>query len=284
MPSFAVSIAFLSVAQAAIVALPGRPPSLRLDRLHSRWWAMVPPASIVVVIGLIALYASSADALSVLALIAVPPLAAVALGALVRRARPVLALAAAPLFALAWAGSGSLAGDAAALALTALACVTLGVLLAAVVSQRWLKLGVYAMAGVDTVFVVADLLQGPNATLVAAGPPGGLPRLQAVYFGQATMGFGDVFIAAAVGALLARERRSQWEAASLAAILGLAFDLLFFAVNLLPTTVPIAATLALLEARDRVAAPTRPTLPSRRRYTAIRAARRRSSARQSRSG
>src|SRR5215213_7628091 len=251
MPSFAVSIAFLSVAQAAIVALPGDPPRLPLDRMRSRWWALVPPASIVVVIGLIALYASSADALSVLALVAVPPLAAIALALLVRRARPVLALAVAPLFALAWASSGSLAGETAALALTALACVTLGVLLAGVVAPRWLRLGVYAMAVVDTVFVAADLLQGPNAMLVAAGPPAGLPRLQAVYFGDATMGFGDVFVAATVGALLARQRRSQFEAAALAAILGLAFDLMFFAVDLLPTTVPIALTLALLDARER---------------------------------
>src|SRR3954471_1007814 len=118
MPSFAVSIALLSVVQAAIVALVGDPPRLSLDRLNSRWWALVPPASIVVVIGLIALYASSADALSVLALVAVPPLAAVALAALVRRARPVFALAVAPLFALAWAVSDGLVGEASALALT----------------------------------------------------------------------------------------------------------------------------------------------------------------------
>ena len=251
MPSFAVSIGFLTLAQAAAIALPGDPPRLRLDRLNSRWWAVVPPASIVVVIGLIALYESSADALSVLALVAVPPLAAVALGALVRRARPVMALAVVPVFALAWGSSGSLLGETAALALTALACVALGVVLAAVVAPRWLRLGVYAMAAVDTFLVAADLLQGPNATLVAAGPPAELPRLQAVYFGSATMGFGDLFIAAVVGALLARQRRSQVEAVALAAILGLAFDLLFFAVSLLPTTVPIAATLVLLEARER---------------------------------
>ena len=150
MPSFAVSIGFLTLAQAAAIVLPGDPPRLRLDRLNSRWWAVVPPASIVVVIGLIALYESSADALSVLALVAVPPLAAVALGALVRRARPVMALAAVPVFALAWGSSGSLLGETAALALTALACVALGVVLAAVVAPRWLRLGVYAMAAVDT--------------------------------------------------------------------------------------------------------------------------------------
>src|SRR3954453_11955166 len=152
---------------------------------------------------------------------------------------------------VAGAFKGSLSGETAALVLSALACVTLGVLLAAVVAPRWLRWGVYAMAAVDTVLVVTDLLQGPNSTLVAAGPTAGLPRLQAVYFGSATMGFGDLFIAATVGALLASQRRSQLEAALLAAILGLGFDLLFFAVDLLPTTVPIAVTLALLEARDR---------------------------------
>jgi len=251
MPSFAVSIVFLTLVQAAVVAVPGAPPRGLLDRVQSRWWALVPPASIVVVIGLIALYSNSADALSYLALVAVPPLAAVALGVVMRGARPAFALAVVPLFALAWAVSGSLTGETAALALSALACVTLGVFLAAVVSPRWLRWGVYAMAVVDTVFVVADLLQGPNSTLVAAGPPAGLPRLQAVYFGSATMGFGDLFIAATVGALLARDRRIQVEGAVLAAILGLGFDLLFFAVDLLPTTVPIAVTLAVLQVRDR---------------------------------
>src|SRR4051812_45777638 len=251
MPSFAVSIVVLTLAQAGVIAIPGATHRGWLDRARSRWWALVPPASIVVVIGLIALYANSADALSYLALVAVPPLAAVALGLVMRGARPPLALAVVPLFVLAWAASGSLAGETAALALSALACVTLGVFLAAVVSPRWLRWGVYVMAVVDTILVVADLLQGPNSTLVAAGPPASLPRLQAVYFGSATMGFGDLFIAATVGALLASDRRPQVEAAVLAAILGLAFDLLFLAVDLLPTTVPIALTLALLEVRDR---------------------------------
>jgi len=242
MPSFAVSIALLSLVQAAVILLPRTAPWASLDRLRGRGWALVPPASIVLVIALIGVYASSADALSYLALVAVPPLAALALAALINGAR---------LFAAAWALSGTLTGEGAALVLSALACVTLGVLLAAVVAPRWLRLGVYAMAIVDTCLVAADLLQGPNSVLVAAGPPAGLPRLQAVYFGSATMGFGDLFIAATVGALLARQGRPQLEAAILAAILGLGFDLLFFAVDLLPTTVPIAVTLALLDARER---------------------------------
>ena len=73
------------------------------------------------------------------------------------------------------------------------------------------------MAAIDTWLVAADLLQGPNAVLNAVSP-GGLPRLQFVSFGSAVMGFGDLFIAAALGALLARNRRLQLAGAALAAI------------------------------------------------------------------
>jgi len=47
MPSFAVSIVFLTLVQAALIAVPGAAPGALLDRLRSRWWALVPPASIV---------------------------------------------------------------------------------------------------------------------------------------------------------------------------------------------------------------------------------------------
>jgi hypothetical protein len=59
------------------------------------------------------------------------------------------------------------------------------------------------------------------------------------------MGFGDAFIAATVGCLLAFDPPVQLRAAALAAVLGVAFDLLFFAVDTLPATVPIALALAL---------------------------------------
>jgi hypothetical protein len=251
MPPFPVSIAFLSLVQAVVILLPRPAPGALPPRLASRWWAIVPPASIAVVVALVAAASASADALTYLALVAVPPLAALALAALVRRASPPLALAVVPLFAVAWGHSGSLAGETAGLVLSALACVTLGWVLAAVVPDRWLPLGVYAMAVVDAALVAADLLQGPNSVLVAAAPAADLPRLQAVYFGPATMGFGDLFVAATVGVLLAARRRHQVEAALLAAILGCAFDLLFLTVDVLPATVPIAIALALVQARHR---------------------------------
>jgi hypothetical protein len=196
------------------------------------------------VIAVVELDAASATVLSYIALVAVPPLAALALAALVRRARPGWALAVLPLFAIAWVDPGSLSGEAAATALSGLACVSLGWLLVSVVPALWLRLGVYAMAALDTYVVATDILQGPNSVLTVAHPAADLPRLQAVRFGSAAMGFGDLFIAAVVGCLLAGSRR-QLVAAGLVAVLALAFDLLFFAVDELPATVPVAVALAL---------------------------------------
>jgi hypothetical protein len=210
----------------------------------------VPALSIVVVIGIVALWGESATVLSWLALAAVPPFAALALGWLVRGGRPEWALAVGPIFVIAWASPGSLAGEAAATALTGLGCVGLGWLLVAVAPAAWLKLGIYAMAAVDTWFVATELLQGPNAVLTAAAPAG-LPSLQAIHFGAAAMGFGDLFVAATLGCLLAGSRRLQLRAAMLVAILALGLDLLFFAVDTLPATVPVALALALVELRER---------------------------------
>ncbi len=268
MPSFAVSIAILGLVQGALVALPGRLPPLPwgLGELRSRWWALVPAGSIVVVVLVVNLYEDSATFLTYLALVGVPPLAAVALGWLVRGSRPAWALAAGPLFAIAWAAVDALLGELAATVLTGLACITLGWLLVSLVSARWLRWGVYAMAAVDAWLVAGDLLQGPNSVLSAAAPAAELPSLQAVHFGSAAMGFGDLFVAALVGCLLTApaagptsvgvetsSARRQAIAAALVAVLALLFDLLFFAVDTLPATVPVAVALAIVQrgrARD----------------------------------
>jgi hypothetical protein len=244
---FWLSIVVLSLVQAALVALPRAPALAVLERLRSRWWALVLPLSIVVAISAIALESASARFLTYLALAAVPPLAAAALGWLVRGGRPPWALGAIPLFAVAWAAEGSLGGETAALALSALACVSLGWLVACVVPPGWLKLGIYAMAAVDAYLVGSNLLQEPNATLNAAAPAADLPRLQLASFGSALMGFGDLFVAATLGALLASDRRLQLRGALLAAVICPAFDLLFLFVDQTPATVPIALTLATLE-------------------------------------
>ena len=68
------------------------------------------------------------------------------------------------------------AATAAATALSALACTTLGWLLVCVVPPRWLKLGIYAMAVIDVYFVSTDLLQQPNGVLNAVAPAADLPK------------------------------------------------------------------------------------------------------------
>ncbi len=245
---FWISIAALSLVQGAVVAVPRALELGRLRRLAGRAWALVPPLSVVgfvVVAG--AAERASAQGLTYLALVAVPLLAAAALAWASRAARSGAALLVAPLFALAWADRGGLAGEACALALTALSCVTLGALLAAATPPRWLGAGIVAMALADTGLVVAELLQKPNNALNAAHPAAGLPRLQSAVFGSAVMGFGDLFVAGALGGLLAMvgSRAAQRRGALLTALLALAFDLLFFAVHELPATVPVAGALLL---------------------------------------
>jgi hypothetical protein len=266
---FWLSISLLSLAQGALVAVPRFPATIQaLTRLEGRRWAIVPPLSVIAFV-FIARTAeqSSAEGLTYLALIAVPLLAALTLGWLSPGAAPIRALLVVPVFALAWADRGHLPGQAAALILSALSCASLGALIAAVTPRRWLAGGIVAMAAADATLVTLDLLQKPNNALNAAHPAAGLPRLQDAVLGSAVMGYGDLFIAGALGGLLAVSARGgadvQLRAAALAALLALCFDLLFFVLNELPATVPVALTLILLcvsgaPARAGRARPARP--------------------------
>ncbi|HWE14282.1 MAG TPA: hypothetical protein VG365_12250 [Solirubrobacteraceae bacterium] len=263
---FIPSDAAMLVVQAAVVAAPRRPPEVRwIRRLSGPAWALIPIGSIVGVIFAIRYVSATATGLTWLALIAVPLLAAAALGWAMRGSRPWLALLAVPLFVLAWASRTTLWGEGAATLLAALSCVTLGVLLAAVTPPRWMKLGIIAMSVADVWLVVSDLLQAPNSTLIAAAPlPGsGLPQLQSELFGSVSLGYGDLFVAGLLGAVLACECRRQGPMALLTLVLAGAFDLLFFFVHELPATVPVAVALILSEswrwhrrrARRRLQAP-----------------------------
>jgi hypothetical protein len=255
---FWLSDACLVGVQSALVALPrGRLPSTRAGarveaiarRLSSRGWALVPLASIVVVVAAIRAAGATADGLTWLALIAVPPLAAAALGATMRGGRPWLALLVVPLFALAWWRREALAGQGAAVLLSALSCVTLGVLLTAVAPRGWLKLGIVAMAAVDAYLVGSELLQPANDVLNVAAPPAHLPQLQRALFGDALIGYGDLFVAGVFGAIVAAEEwrpggdRPPWRWALAVLALALSFDLLFLVVDVLPATVPVALAL-----------------------------------------
>jgi hypothetical protein len=258
---FWASIAALSVVQGLIVMLPGSQAILALDdqkqvgRLASRWWALVPPGSVLlfVLVGT-ATATASAEFLTYLALWAVPVGAALALGWLGRWSRPAAALAVLPLMALAWLDGNGLAGQGAAVALTAFSCVALGALFAALTPARWLMVGIVAMAIVDVTLVTSELLQRPNQALNVAHPVAKLPRLQAELFGSAAMGYGDLFVAALLGGVLAATGGAarQRYVGALVVVLALSFDLLFFFVRELPATVPVALALIVLLVSERL--------------------------------
>lgn len=252
----------LVAVQAGLVALPaaGLPGGLR--RFSGRAWSLVLPLSIVVVVGGLAALPGAARGLTWLALLAIPLLAAAALGWAMHRARPVFALLAVALLVVALVVPvEARGGQLVALTLTALSCVTLGRLLVGVVGGTrdpaqtpcrtmpspltWVRVGLVAMAVIDAVLVFSGALEGPNATLNAAAPTADLPRLQFLTLDGASLGYGDVFVAAVLGAVLAAEgarRRTQLAAAAVTLVLSLLFDLLFAfdSIQTLPATVPVA--------------------------------------------
>jgi hypothetical protein len=246
---FLAADAVLLSTQAALVALPGAGVPAPLARLHGRGWALIPPLSIAVVVAAVAADPTVADGLTWLAFVAIPPLAAAAVGWAARGARPLYSWLAIPVFVVAWWLTGSLVGDAAAALLSALSCVTLGRLLAGVVPAVWLKAGIVAMAIIDAILVFGNELQAPNAVLNAAVPAPGLPQLQYLNLHAGSLGYGDVFVAGVLGAVLALEGTRQ-----LPLVLGLsiAFDLLFFVFDTLPATVPVAAALLVVEGVPRI--------------------------------
>jgi hypothetical protein len=155
------------------------------------------------------------------------------------------------LLAVAWADRGSLAGQGAALVITALSCLTLGSWLARLAPPWALEVGIVTMAVLDAILVFSHGLQHPNDVLNRAAPPAGLPRLQLVAFGSAQMGYGDLFIAAVFGGLLAVRGRDRSRAAVLTLACAGVFDLLFLVTDVLPATVPVALALVLNEALER---------------------------------
>ncbi|MEA2248184.1 MAG: hypothetical protein QOH46_2713 [Solirubrobacteraceae bacterium] len=262
---FSLDSFVLTLAQAACIALPaaGLPPWAR--RFRGGAWALVLPLNIAVVVTAIAVLPSTADLLTWVALLLVPPGCALALGWAAHGARPWLAALALPLLALAWAFQDDRLGQAATTVLIAGSAVTVGRLLAGVAPLSLLKAGIVAMAAVDAYLVFSNKLQAPNAVLVAAEPAPGLPRLQSASFGPAGLGYGDFFAAAVVGGILAAERGPQLVAAVAMIAVSLAWDQLFLVYDILPATIPPAVALIGVEVwrrlPDRAGARTPPPQP-----------------------
>jgi hypothetical protein len=240
---FSADNSVLDVAQAACVALPAAGLPAWLLRFRAGRWALVAPLSIGVVIGGIALIPSVADLLTWIALILVPFGCAVALGWAAHGAGPRLAVSVIPLLAVAWAFRDTHMGQLAAVVLIAGSAIAAGRLIAGAAPLDLLKLGVVAMAVIDAILVFSNQLQGPNAKLELASPALGLPQLQSAAFGQAGLGYGDLFAAAVVGGIVAAEDGPQLYAAVATYAATLAWEQLFAYFDELPATVPPAVVL-----------------------------------------
>jgi hypothetical protein len=241
----------LDAAQALCVALPGAGIPAFLLRLRGRGWALIAPMSVVLSVVAIGLATASADVLTWIALLLVPPGCALALGWGARGARPWLALAAVPLLAAALAAPDDPLGRVARLLLIVGSCVTAGRLLAGAAPLRFLKWGVVAMTVIDAIFIFGDLWGEQNAVFNAAVPASGLPRLQVADIGDVSTDYGDYFVAGLVGAILAAERRHQLLAAVATLAAAEAWNQLFLVVDSLPGTVPPAVVLLSFEAWHR---------------------------------
>jgi hypothetical protein len=233
----------LTLAQCACVALPAAGLPVWTRRYRTGAWALILPLNIVLVVVAIAVIPTTADVLTWVALLLVPPGCALALGWAAHGARPWLAVLAAPLLALTWASPDTRAGQVALTVLIAGSAITVGRLLAGAAPLTLLKLGVLAMAVSDAYLVFSGHLQAPNAVLIAAEPGLGLPQLQSAAFGHAGLGYGDFFAAAVVGGILAAEGRPQLGPAIAMFVVSYAWDQLFLVYDILPATIPPALVL-----------------------------------------
>ena len=235
-PSYVV----LVLLQTALVLAPGSPPR----RASSRTLGLAVPVAALVLGVAIARESGGAGFLTALAAVATPLLAAVAGWARGWRLPLPGALAVPPLYALAWLRPGTLAGEAAGVALIAGACLATTAVVAALAPARWLTLGLVLLVLADVVLVWGDRQVGPTMNaLSAARPPllgrRPLPSLQQVQFGSVTMGWLDLAAPALLGLLVHRRLRAS-AATGLAA--G-AWGLLLLATSPIAATPPVLAGL-----------------------------------------
>jgi hypothetical protein len=212
--------------QAAVVLLPRR-----VGRPHGRGWIGVALPAAALAIGIVVLRAVSGGphALALVAALATPVLAA---------AQPKRAPAAVVLWLVAWRADG-LVAQGAAVALVALAAVTVAEL-AGTFAPKWsLAVGLVALAILDVVLVWGTSQVGPATTALhhaavpsAAGHP--IPRLQDATFGSATMGWLDFAAAALLGVIA----RARLRAALVTGVAAGAWGLLLLVTTTIPATVP----------------------------------------------
>ncbi|MDX6579534.1 MAG: hypothetical protein QOJ47_1083 [Gaiellales bacterium] len=228
--------------QAAAVTLPGR--SLPLPAaIRGRAWALVLPGVLVAFVIALSIDASLATRLAELAVVT-PVLALLApLVAEQRRRVPVGLVAGVAVVVGLWQQHSVVGGLARAVAI-ACACAVLATLLAGVAPPAALRIGLVALVVLDVILVVSGSVGTTSNELHHAVAPAGLPSFQDATLGPATMGYGDLFGAAVLGAALSSEGRLRGRAALAVLACAWGFGLLLTVFTTLPATVPLLAGLA----------------------------------------
>jgi hypothetical protein len=99
--------------------------------------------------------------------------------------------------------------------------------------------------------LVTEQVKEASQALAAAQPAAGLPRLQELVWGTASMGWGDAYLAALLGVVVATSAlQIRLIAAGAVFVLGIACGFLFHVLDIVPATVPVAGALALVLVLD----------------------------------
>jgi len=232
-----------SILEGVLVLLPRARPFPGLARLRAPAWAALLPLSIVVGTFGLLIVPELAPSTVLAAAITTPLLAAIAVLLVVRARLLVMPLAVlAGVLAVGATGQGGHVGTG---VVTALACLTVGAALQRLIPGRWLLVGVVAMSVVDITLLLAGPGYHETAVLAAAQTNFHGPRFTGARIGGTTIGYPDLFLAALLGASLAGQRAQAW-AAGMLVVFAVAYDSLLSPGMLLPATVPIAVTLAVV--------------------------------------
>ncbi|MGN6867211.1 MAG: hypothetical protein ACTHMY_02290 [Solirubrobacteraceae bacterium] len=261
--SLLVGIVALAALQGLLIVLPRQNALGWLGPLRSPAWAVAPALALIV--GTFAPLAipGAASALILLAVVGAPLLIVVAVLSIVRGPRVPIAVATTALVITSLTSAG-LAGRLSATALTALACLTVGVALARLTPPGWLLGGVFAMCVADVILLGAGVGATASAAMNAATHHFHGPALDHATVGSVAIGYPDLVLAGMLGGSLAPERAVQRRAGLLLVTIVAAYGTLLPLAGILPATVPIAVAFVLARRKRRIQA----ALPSSARWRA----------------
>lgn len=248
--SLLTGVVSLAALQGLLIVLPRRNALGWLRPLRSPAWAALPPLALLV--GTFAPLAipGAASALILLAVVGAPLMLVIAVLSVVRGPRVPIAIATAALVIAALTTAG-VAGELSDTALTALACLTVGVGLARLTPHGWLLGGVFAMSVVDVILLGSGVGATASAAMNAATRHFHGPMLDHATVGAVSIGYPDLVLAGMLGGFLAPEGAVQKRTALLLVTIVAAYGLLLPLIRILPATVPIALAFVLARWKRR---------------------------------